>query len=574
MDFGIPNPPRPKSDRLVDITLFSLGRIPQSLLRLLGREERLGPPYSRFGGSNRSFLPFQTPRSLFRGSLRVLFVFLSISLPKGEAASYEDKVSIDGELFQGRFERFPNATVPQFPGTIFDSYVFVGYTVNNFQGTVVYTPVKKTLWIEQNSKIPQIVFDLKRLGRPIIVENGETFLAKTLNRSSAEPTAVPDGASGRAQNLSRDGSTVVGYYDNGFSAPFHAFVWTEETDVVDIGTLDPENNDSLFSYATDVSSDGSVVVGYSQIAGGTVNHAFRWTNSGGMVDLGSAAGPEGYSAAYGVSSDGSVIVGESDFPDASRKAFRWTEVDGFEELGTIDGTPRSLATAISADGNTIVGMAFVNVPSGNTTVGRRRAFRWTEAEGMQDLGVLTDHEYSAATAVSDDGETVAGFSSVFLPGSGIGTPFGEPTEFDRAFVWTEADGTLDLGQALEDAGVDMTDNTLLSATGVSLDGDWISCVAITPDTLSGETTSVVASLTFTLAAPGVSGLSITGLIDTVRLSFDSTAGVAYEIQKRQDNGIFNQLDTLIGTGERVQYETDHPPVGSTELFRVKAAPVP
>ena len=49
---------------------------------------------------------------------------------------------------------------------------------------------------------------------------------------------------------------------------------------VDLGTLGGSD-----SYATKV-NDAGQVVGYSYIAGDVENHAFSWTKQGGMVDLG------------------------------------------------------------------------------------------------------------------------------------------------------------------------------------------------------------------------------------------------------------------------------------------------
>ena len=57
------------------------------------------------------------------------------------------------------------------------------------------------------------------------------------------------------------------------------------------------------SMAFGVSYDGSTVVGWSNTTPGTPfpsgEHAFRWTQGGGMQDLGSLQGPSGISIAYG-----------------------------------------------------------------------------------------------------------------------------------------------------------------------------------------------------------------------------------------------------------------------------------
>jgi len=60
------------------------------------------------------------------------------------------------------------------------------------------------------------------------------------------------------------------------------------------------------------------------------------------------------SEALGVSADGTVVVGTAINAEGFRRAFRWTESDGMQDLGTLGGV-LSLGTAVSADGQTIVG---------------------------------------------------------------------------------------------------------------------------------------------------------------------------------------------------------------------------
>jgi probable HAF family extracellular repeat protein len=109
------------------------------------------------------------------------------------------------------------------------------------------------------------------------------------------------------------------------------------------------------SNAFGISSDGSVIVGYSGIS--TNVKAFRWTSGGGMESLGAL--PGGDSIAYGVSANGSVIVGRSTSTDGTR-AFRWTAASGMESLGTLPGGVFSEALDVSADGNVIVGFSDSN----------------------------------------------------------------------------------------------------------------------------------------------------------------------------------------------------------------------
>ena len=64
----------------------------------------------------------------------------------------------------------------------------------------------------------------------------------------------------------------------------HAFIWSSTMGMTDLGTLGGDS-----SYALGL-NDSSEVVGYSYLAGNTTYHAFTWTASGGMVDLGSLPG--------------------------------------------------------------------------------------------------------------------------------------------------------------------------------------------------------------------------------------------------------------------------------------------
>jgi probable HAF family extracellular repeat protein len=103
-----------------------------------------------------------------------------------------------------------------------------------------------------------------------------------------------------------------------------------------------------------VSADGLVIVG--QAANG---NAFRWTQAGGMQDIGSLGGFG--SAAYDVSWNGSVIVGDSDTSSGLR-AFRWTAATGMKNLSTLysvgSGSYLIYANAVSADGLRITGYGY------------------------------------------------------------------------------------------------------------------------------------------------------------------------------------------------------------------------
>jgi probable HAF family extracellular repeat protein len=174
-----------------------------------------------------------------------------------------------------------------------------------------------------------------------------------------------------------------------------------------LGTLDYR-----FSIATDVSDDGSVVVGIAY----TPNFDFRafyWRN-GRMEPI---APPRwlGWSQAYGVSGDGNVVVGDMMDQVGYMVAFQWAPSAGIEFLGAFGGVG-GRANAASYDGSTIVGWAEARNED-------RLAFRWRQGQGMQALGAPAT---SVATGVSADGSAVIGYVN---QGGTV-----------RAFYWTEATG--------------------------------------------------------------------------------------------------------------------------------------
>jgi|GEM_PF-937609 len=116
-----------------------------------------------------------------------------------------------------------------------------------------------------------------------------------------------------------------------------------------------------------------------------------------------------YSEAQGVSYDGSVVVGVSTSTYNGGdvyEAFRWTETEGMQGIGTItENNFFSWATGVSADGSVIVGYSRSEIAS------VWEAFRWTEAEGMMALGdLVSDDPWSDSKDVSADGTIITGRS--------------------------------------------------------------------------------------------------------------------------------------------------------------------
>ncbi|MET3615851.1 putative HAF family extracellular repeat protein [Rhizobium aquaticum] len=214
---------------------------------------------------------------------------------------------------------------------------------------------------------------------------------------------------------------------------------TTPASYTDLGTFG-----GTISYASDVSADGSVVVGQAWATNDNAGRAFRWTaSSNTMVDLGTFGGID--SAANAVSDDGSVVVGRAFITNnVAQRAFRWTSAtNAMTDLGTLGGSD-SFAQDVNADGSVIVGYAYT------TNNAAQRAFRWTSATNtMTDLGSLGG-VFSFAWRVNADGSVVVGES---LLANGFAS---------HAFRWTSATNTMvDLGTL---GGTDST------AQGVNADG--------------------------------------------------------------------------------------------------------
>jgi len=150
------------------------------------------------------------------------------------------------------------------------------------------------------------------------------------------------------------------------------------------------------NWVTDVSSDGSVVVGLGPSPQGAFY--WRWQEDPAPTYIGEDA--------YAISDDGTVIAGTMLDPVLGVDvAARWTEATGWQSIGYLPNAlncpSKSNAFDMSADGSTIVGLSW-NGCSG-------RGFVWTEATGMQELEAL-QLTGNRASVISADGSQIAGFT--------------------------------------------------------------------------------------------------------------------------------------------------------------------
>jgi uncharacterized membrane protein len=329
----------------------------------------------------------------------------------------------------------------------------------------------------------------------------------------------------RATFVSPDGMTVLGTSQS--AVGHESFKWTQGGGMVTFG-LFPDGDFSSGSPSA-ITNDGAVISGTGVSSSGF--EAFRWTQASGVIGLGDLPGGTFRSDANAMSADGSAIVGESRIGSqvSDSEAFIWTQANGMVGLSDLPtGMFSSEAWDVSADGSVVVGEGTIVLPGDITEAPKGRAFRWTEAEGMVDLGTPLTGQHTRATTISGNGQLIAGnnlhnngdvdafmwtagsgmvllddppqggfdsrpadasFNGSVIVGQSFSPRFGSPAP--EAFVWDQLGGSQYLIDVLTGLGLDLTGWTLESATGISDDGLTIVGTGINPD---GNQEAFIATL--------------------------------------------------------------------------------
>ncbi len=201
---------------------------------------------------------------------------------------------------------------------------------------------------------------------------------------------------GYATDISADGSVVVGNTEGQY-APFR---WTEESGQLVLAT-------GGGSGSPDVSADGTQVSASIPGEDGTYWTQGRWTLGARWEETMPPTLPDGglmddsYGSAWGLSEDGSTVVGlywRPGQPGGSAHASSWTEATGMVDLGSDGGNSR--ANDANEDGSVIVGWD-------ESDFGHWRPTVWVD--GVKTI--LAEHEaWCEASAVLPDGSVVLGQS--------------------------------------------------------------------------------------------------------------------------------------------------------------------
>jgi probable HAF family extracellular repeat protein len=252
----------------------------------------------------------------------------------------------------------------------------------------------------------------------------------------------PGGTQTNVQGVSQGGGVFVGAVT--ISPVTRAWRWSDGA-WTNLGLL-PGLPNTASSVAFDVSGDGNVVVGYC--ASGS-SWGFRWTPSGGMVDIGTFPGFQQVQS-FAVSRDGLVVVGGAVVSAGVGHAFRWAG-GVMQDLGTPPGMTSSTAYATNQNGSAVAGRA-----SPDTT--HSHMFRWTAAGGMQDIGVLPGYpNVLSGASMSADGSLIVGGCAA--PGSDL-----------RACIWSPLQGMRDMNALVQAMGINLNGRRMTSVSGISDDG--------------------------------------------------------------------------------------------------------
>jgi probable HAF family extracellular repeat protein len=241
--------------------------------------------------------------------------------------------------------------------------------------------------------------------------------------NAPEPATVEEIGAINDYHLSMHGLNnkgyIVGQLRNPLGAQPHAFVWPPGQDLVDLGTFG-----GPFSNAFSV-NDISQVVGAAH-ADQSATHGFLWDKNEGMRDLGTLGGRD--SVARSINNNcqivGNSFVGAGEPKQEAERAFLWTPAGGMTNLGDqFEGWSRAVAinnagVVLGSRLRKAVVCGFVWSPEsgvidlvgeggraffpcaindsglvvgeGDDSSGKRRAFSWTNEEGLRQLAGADD----------------------------------------------------------------------------------------------------------------------------------------------------------------------------------------
>ena len=276
---------------------------------------------------------------------------------------------------------------------------------------------------------------------------------------------------------------------------FQAYVWSPEEGLNDVGALDSSSPLTI----PQAMNESGHVVGSSRGSKGTLK-AFFWTPESDILEIGAP----GWSEALDIN-DSDQVVGYSD-----NGAFIWSQQDHFRYIGPEDAR-FSAATAVNRLGQ-VVGWARYEED-------QPRAFFWSPAEGLIDLGILSSSfPLSMAYEISDGGVVV---------GHSLSTP-GDGEQEVRAFRWTRQEGMLGLGRAPSNSRIAL--NALGQIVGTNLQATGVENPLAFLWTEEGSVTLTATPEPAGLASEGVAINNRGQIAGNTRLQANLTRAYLWEVQ--------------------------------------------
>ncbi|MCX5690377.1 MAG: hypothetical protein NTV94_11445 [Planctomycetota bacterium] len=246
--------------------------------------------------------------------------------------------------------------------------------------------------------------------------------------------------------LSFDGSVAVSDAFNTAYQP-QAFAWTSPSTHV---AISPPAGSS-FNYSESISSDGSSVVGWTNLSGPPLTQRlWRWTAATGTTLLPTGLGFD-LQATRILSGDGRYVVSGGNRYDIIG--------GGLINIASGSFTSPSI-TSISHDGTSMVGyMSGMQLPDGSYA--NHSGFVWSASGGLEDIGSVPGSRETFPRFMSGDGQTVLGTADGY------------------AFIWSRSTGIVDFNAYLAAIGANSLGMTSLSFSGISDDGTTIAGMGYT-----------------------------------------------------------------------------------------------
>lgn len=300
--------------------------------------------------------------------------------------------------------------------------------------------------------------------------------------------APGNGIGGQAK-MSDDGQFICGSFTNPLSGASEASrfdvsggTWTP------LGGIGGQSGSEI-SGGWGISGDGQTVVGLGWINAGSA-HAIRWTQAGGMTDMGTTV-PNRSTRANGTNNNGNTVVGWQDNATGFRQGAVWN--NGVQTLITlgIGGSALGEASDCSNNGQWVVGSG--------VAANNHEPYRWRPATGAVSLGKINPTWRGAATGISGDGSVIVGFER----------PFPGPATFGIGLIWVDGQGPFNLNTYLTSLGIQIPANTILALPlDISADGNTIVGLARTPAATVGfvvRANSIKGNSVYGTGTPGCNG---------------------------------------------------------------------